>query len=278
MIEHRVGAMRLRRVHRGVFVAGCAPLGARGRWMAAVLAVGDGRLWHPFEDGAVALSYRSASSLAELEQGGAEMIEVSGPLPARHRPGIRTHQAMLPADEVTLVDGIPVTTVARTLLDLAGVLPVARVERLLERAEGLGGADGPTPATLVSRYPGRRGVARLRLALGLTEGAAPVLRSEFEARFRSWLREHRLPEPACNVRIHAGGREYESDCVWRDAGLIVELDGRETHGTRAAFERDRARDRALQAAGWRVIRVTWTQLQTDPLLLVDLARALKTAC
>jgi very-short-patch-repair endonuclease len=115
---------------------------------------------------------------------------------------------------------------------------------------------------------------RAILADGRVAERAP--RSELEDRFLAFLETHGLPRPATNAGVQVRGGWFECDCVWHSARLIVELDGRETHMTTAAFERDRARDRALAAAGWRVVRVTWRQLhQRRPLLASELGALLR---
>jgi very-short-patch-repair endonuclease len=227
--------------------------------MAAVLAVGAGAV----------LSHRPAAALWDMRRSESARIEVSADRQRSSRRGITVHHTPLPSDEVTAVDGIPVTTVARTLLDLATVLPRAQLERALERAEGLRLAS-PTPLiALLSRYPTRQGTRVLR---ELCETVHPTLtRSELEERFLTFLDAHSLPRPEVNVWLG----DIEVDFLWRRERLIVELDGKETHLTADAFERDRARDRALQAQGWRVIRITWQQLHEDGwALATDLARLL----
>jgi hypothetical protein len=231
--------------------------------MAAVLAAGR----------AAVLSHRSAGALWDLRPSASGRPEVTAPSQCR-RAGLRTYQAELEPDEVTQVDGIPVTTVARTLLDLAAVLPPSQLERAVERAEALGLADTVPLAALLERHGGRRGTAALREVL--QGGVQPVLtREELEARFLTFLDAHDLPRPAVNEDLHLAGRWIQPDFLWREQRLIVELDGHETHRTRAAFERDRERDRILQAAGWRVVRITWRQLHEDPdAIAADLLRLL----
>ena len=125
---------------------------------------------------------------------------------------------------------------------------------------------------LVARHPGRRGVATLRALLADAALGTTVTRQELEHVFAAFVKEAGLPRPATNVLVEG----YEVDAVWRDARLIVELDGRAVHSTRRAFESDRARDRALTVAGWRVIRVTWRQLHRDRAALAgDLHRLAK---
>jgi predicted transcriptional regulator of viral defense system len=265
-IEWRLRNRRLHRVHQNVYAVGHRVLSVRGRWMAAVLAAGPGAV----------LSHRDAGALLGLRASAGGLVEVTAP--RRHnRPGLRIHRADLAPDEVTEVDGIPVTTVARTLLDLAAVLPRAQVERAIERAEALGLADTVSLDALLQRHRGRRGTATLREARDT--GIEPALtRSELEDRFLTFLDARGLPRPEVNVDLQLAGRWIQPDFLWRDQRLIVELDGHQTHGTRAAFERDRERDRILQADGWRVIRVTWRQLHDDPDAVArDLAGALSSA-
>jgi very-short-patch-repair endonuclease len=214
--------------------------------MAATLAAGG------------ALSHRSAAALWLLRP--STYVEISAP--GRHRRGaIRAHRLPLPADEVTEVRGIPVTTVPRTLFDLASVLARHQVERAIEEAEIRGLRDPLSLSDLLARYPDRRGASIIRAIL---RDGARVLRSELEARFAAFLQDMGLPAPKWNVSLLVAGRRIECDCVWQKPRAIVELDGRAIHDTAAAFERDRVRDRMLQARGWRLVRVTWRQLHDDP--------------
>jgi very-short-patch-repair endonuclease len=180
----------------------------------------------------------------------------------RHsRRGIVVHQLTLRADEITSERGVPITTPHRTLFDLAAVLPRANVERAIHQAELRRLYDRLSLPDLLDRYPSRRGSATIRAIL--QDGVSPT-RSDLEADFLAFLRAAGLPSPAVNAPLLIHGVPIEGDCVWRDARLIVELDGRATHGTPAAFESDRARDRKLQALGWRTARITWRQLTDEP--------------
>ncbi len=263
-IFHRLARGRLHEVHSGVYAAGHRLLSDQGRWMAAVLAGPPGTV----------LSHRSAAALWEIRPHRGGRAEVTHRRQIHGSPGVLPHRALLPADEITRVDGIPVTTVARTILDLAAVLDCAGVERALNEAEVRRLGGDLSLARLVGRYPGRRGVACVRRLL-LERAPSALTRSELEERFLALIRDHGLPRPLVNAGLFAGGRWYEADCVWREQRLVVELDGRAFHATTSAFERDRARDRALQVAGWRVVRVTWRQLDSEPEAVVaDLRRLL----
>ena len=181
------------------------------------------------------------------------------------------HRSALPPDEVAAIDGIPVTTVPRTLLDLAAVLRPALVERAINEAEYLRLTDSLSLDDVLTRYPRRKGSAAIKAILERGRAGSDRQRSELEVRFIEFLDAYGLSRPAMNAQVEAGGTLYECDCVWRAAGLIVELDSRRSHDTNAGFERDRARDRVLAVAGWRVIRVTWRALHEDhSSLAVDL--------
>ena len=167
------------------------------------------------------------------------------------------------------MEGIPLTGLSRTLLDLATVLPSHQVERAFNEAQVRALSDTLSLPDLIERYPRRRGIRTVKAIL---DTGPAFTRSELEARFAAFRRRADLPSPSLNAVVEG----YECDCVWPNRGVIVELDGRASHATAAAFENDRLRDRALIAAGWRVIRVTWRQLHDEPeALAVDLGRILR---
>jgi very-short-patch-repair endonuclease len=195
-----------------------------------------------------------------------DRLEVTAPAYLA-RPGIHIHTSSVPRDETTTVGGIPVTGVSRTLLDLASVLRPHQLERTVHEVDVRRLTDAVSLHELVSRYPRRPGVPAIKRLL---EVEASPTRSELEARFLAFLRANRLPRHQSDVLVEG----LECDFVWRRQGVIVELDGRTFHDTAAAFERDRARDRRLQAAGWRVIRVTWRQLHGEPDALAADLRAI----
>ena len=193
----------------------------------------------------------------------------------RARPGIVVHRSVLPSDEITTLGGIPVTTVPRTLLDLAAVLSRSRLERIANEAEIRELADPLSLADLIERHPHRPGVPAARAVVGALRWGTNLVRGELEDRFRRFVRSRGLPPPQLNVPILVDGCWLECDCVWPAARLIVELDGRAVHDTAAAFERDRERDRMLHGSGWRVVRVTWRQLHGDgELVAADLRKLL----
>lgn len=180
----------------------------------------------------------------------------------------------LEQDEVTERHGLRVTTAARTLLDLAAVVRRSELERALHEAEVQRLGDTVPLPTLLERHRGRRGTATLRAILDDATLGAGVPRSELEDVFAGFVARHELPRPQLNRLVEG----FLADAVWPAARLVAELDGHATHHTRRRFESDRARDRALQVAGWRVARITWRQLHDEPArLAADLRRLLHAA-
>jgi very-short-patch-repair endonuclease len=246
-IGRRVKDGRLWRIHRGVYAVGRPTLTLQGRLMAAVLSCGPG----------AAASHYAAGVLQGLlkERGPRIDVTVPGSGGRRRRGVVIIHRAALPEGEVTTVDGIPVTSPARTVLDLAGFLPRRQLERVIDEAEYLRlDLSGLKPRR------GRPGSAMLKHVLAEHKPGSTRTRSELEERMLSLLRRFRLPAPDMNVQIEG----YEADFVWRDHHLILETDGWRAHGTRDAFERDRRRDADLVAAGWRVLRVSYKRLEREP--------------
>jgi very-short-patch-repair endonuclease len=258
-IEHRVRLGRLRPVHRGVYTIGHRLLTQDGRWMAAVLAYGPGTV----------LSHRAAAALWGMR--GGTWVEVTVASGRRARDGIQVHRAALPEDERTTHREIPTTTVPRTLLDLSAGVTKRHLRGALREAEHLRLSDPLSLHDIVARYPRRPGLKAIKALLAEASVGARIIRSELEERFQDFLVRAGLPLPQTNVVIEG----YEVDCVWPEQRLIVELDGHASHSPTHAFELDRARDRRLEAAGWRVIRITWRQLEQEPdLVEADLRRLL----
>jgi len=254
-IEQRLARSHLHRVHSGVYAVGHRLIPKKGLWMAAVLAAGPKAV----------LSHHSAAALWGLRGYSERAVAVTAPHKSTSSKVIRRHYSLLPADETTIRVGIPVTTVPRTILDLAATEPEDVVESLLREMEYLELRDRLSLRDLVERYPGRRGVRKVRVALKwLEEGPAGRRRQGLEERFAPFLRKHRLPLPRFNDWIFLNGKRYQVDCHWPGTNQIVELDGWKGHRTRTAFREDRARDRALRVAGYSVTRLTWAQLDDEP--------------
>jgi very-short-patch-repair endonuclease len=274
-IRRRLDAGRLYLLHRGVYAVGYPELTQEGIWIAGVFGSGKGAV----------LSHRSAAALWRLLLPSPNFVEVTVPIARSPGAGIRAHASRVPAEEITEHKGIRVTTVARTLLDLAAVASKPVVARAFREAQieprPREARAGPrvtldAVAGLLDRHPGRRGNAIVRELLAGAGFGSGVTRSGLEAAFTRFLRRYSLPAPDRNFHMRVGALELEADCVWPDARVIVELDGRQFHDTATAFEEDRARDRALAAHGWTVVRVTWKQLQRDALQLArDLRRLLR---
>jgi hypothetical protein len=208
--------------------------------MAAVLAGGPDTV----------LAGRSAAALWRIRNSARPVVEVIAPRRVDVH-GIEAHRIELPDDEMTIERGIPVTTPARTLFDLAAVISEYHLRAAFQEAE-IRRLTSPTSLdALLERYPGRRGTTSLRRIVAEHE-SQPIPTSLLERRFLALLDAHGLPRPQINRLTDHG----EIDATWPEHRLIVECDGFATHGTREAFEPDRAKDRALRVAGWRVIRIT----------------------
>src|SRR4051812_855658 len=250
-IAHRLAAGRLHRVHQGVYAVGHTVLGVRGRWMAAVLACGP----------AAALSHASAAALWEIRASDAVYTDVTARRTGRKRPGIRIHRPRtLPASEVSERHGIPTTTPARTILDLAATLQPDRLNYVLDAAERRQLTDYPALDALARAHPGHRGAAKLRRALRTHTAGAVLTKSELERRFLALCKERGLPQPMVNVH-HAG---VEVAFLSPEPRAAVEPDGWESPRTRQAFERARRRDAALTRAGSRTPRFTHRRVIHEP--------------
>jgi very-short-patch-repair endonuclease len=221
------------------------------------------------------LSHWSAAALWMIRPNSRSRIDVTVAHRSRSSRSICRHVSVRPVDERTAEEGIPVTTVPRTIFDLAATEPVEVVKNMLRESEFRQLYDRLSLWDLVERYPGRRGVRKVRAALeGIKEEPAGPKRSRLEERFAPFLRQHRLPLPRFNDWIAVGNRNFQVDCHWPGTGQIVELDGWEGHGTRSAFREDRARDRVLSAAGYTVTRITWNQLDDEAVAIAADLRSL----
>ncbi len=264
VIDRRVKQGRLEPLHPGVYRVG--PLRDRHeREAAAVAACGA----------TAALSHRTAAALWNLvppppRQRPVHVTVVGGALRVR---GVRVHRSRtLHRRERTTLSSLPVTTPARTILDLAATTHLREVEQAFARADRQGLANRKEIERVLARHVRPRGATALRALL--EQNRAPLLtRSEAEARFLDLVRKAGLPDPEANVRIN--GRE--ADFLWRASRVAVEIDGFAYHRSRAAFEDDRTRDAALAAEGFRTLRFTWRRMVGEPRVVVDtLTRALFT--
>ncbi len=249
-ITDRIDAARLAALHREVFTVGHRRVDRRGRWWAGLLAYGDGTV----------LSHRSAAALWGFarERSTVEVTAPRGRQGIHRRTGLWIHRCRLGPEDRAVHTGIPVTTVARTLFDLAEVLDFQRLQRAWEEADRLNLLQLRAVAEVCERGHGRRALRPIRRLLASAH-ASTRTRSPLEDRFLRFCRRHRLPPPATNVTVLG----HEVDAAWPAAGLVVELDSWEFHAHRAAFERDRARDTRLLLAGYRTIRVTHRRLTEE---------------
>jgi very-short-patch-repair endonuclease len=251
-IERWASCGRLRPIHRDVFAVGHMPPSQRARWLAAVLACGNGAL----------LSHGSAAALWGLARSRGSRADVTAARgrqgnPARDR--IRLHRGKIDREDRASQAGIPVTTVARTLFDLAEVVAFSQLEAAWEEADRLNLLRLAALERVCERGYGRHALRPIRRLLSEAR-AAEATRSPLESRFAAFRRKQRLPPAATNVDVLG----HEVDVLWPAARLVIELDSWEHHGHRAAFERDRARDPKLLLAGYRTIRVTHRRLDREP--------------
>jgi very-short-patch-repair endonuclease len=239
----------------------------RGEFMAAVLACGPDAV----------LSHRSAAYLWGLVDEREELIDVTAPNRRGRSPaGVVAHRdgSLQPIDKVKLY-GVPCSSLARTLLDYARVVPKWELRKAVGRAEVLRILDPAAMRSVLRRGHGRRGVARLRLIIETLHPQTRRTRSELERLFLAMCVKAGLPQPETNVWLDVpAGNPLQADFLWRDARLIVEADSREFHDTPTAFEEDRKREQRFQAAAWRVSRCTWSQVEREPQRLAATIRAL----
>jgi very-short-patch-repair endonuclease len=232
--------------------------------LAAVLACGPDAV----------LSHRSAAALWGIRETAQTLIDVTVPRRGHNRGGITLHRATLHPDDKATLDHIPTTSLPRTLLDLASLVPLKAVVRALEEAERKRLIDTRAIHGLLERANGHRGAGTLSQALASYDPQATQTRSELERRFLALTRKAGLPPSTLNTLVE----QFEVDVLWPEQKLIVELDGYAYHRTRKSFERDRRRDAALLTAGYRTLRVTALRLDNEPeAILAELGALLNAA-
>ncbi|MGO9496184.1 MAG: DUF559 domain-containing protein [Solirubrobacteraceae bacterium] len=246
-IGYRAQTGRLHRIHRGVYAVGHRKLTRQGHRMAAVLAYGPDAV----------LSHRSAAAHWDLGSG-SYRIEVTTPKERRSRQTIRVHTATLHEEDRTTHDGIPITTVARTIHDLAARSSTDQLTYLIEAADRKDRLDLQALDRAIARRPPAPGTKRLKAVLATYRGPADT-RSHLERGFRKLIAKAGLPEPQFNVVV-AG---LTVDVYWPQWRLVVELDSGLYHDTPRGFETDRIRDAIVQKAGVRVLRVTDERFDHD---------------
>jgi very-short-patch-repair endonuclease len=222
--------------------------------MAAVMACGSQAV----------LSHLDAAALWKIYDGEGALVHVTRTTTAGQRlTGVRVHRARsLQAGDVTVKDGIPVTSMARTLVDLTDVLGPDRILRAMREADFLRILDLDALNAAVERAHGRRRISALKQALA-HHRPGQIVRGELEHRFLELVREAGLPAPETNIKVQTRRLRYQIDCLWPEQGVAVELDGRDAHARTLAFESDRRKDNALNAIGLRPLRFTWHRVKDE---------------
>lgn len=263
-VDRWAAAGRLRRLHPGVFAVGHAILVPDGRRLAAVLACGPSAV----------LSFGDAGAVWGLCRSWGSLFHVTvPPTNARsgQRPGIHVHVSPLRPDEMVIRDGIPVTSVARTLLDHASVSSNQRVAEAVDAAFALQLYDQRAIDRVTGR--GRAGSARLRKVVAARHPESHASKSNWERAMLRLLDAHDIPRPQVNALIQRAG--IRPDLLWRIPKVAVEWDSWAHHHTREQFEEDHKRTLMLQRLGYTVLRFTWRQVQDEPeLVIADIRREL----
>jgi predicted transcriptional regulator of viral defense system len=240
-VAQRRASGRLHVKYRGVYAVGHARLSQRGLWMAAVLAAGEGAV----------LSHLAAAKLWEIWRRKVTGTDVTTPRQRRDRPGVRVHRARrLDPRDTTVHDGIPVTTVPRTLVDLSSVLTAAQLANVIHEAAFRNRFDVEATRRATERAAGRRELDVLATALDAHLSGSAGTRSALEDRYLSQFERAGLPAPLVNTKV----ADIEVDFHWPEQELCFEIDGPGHRRPRTRAE-DRVRDATLRAAGKEVIRV-----------------------
>jgi hypothetical protein len=243
---------RLHPVYRGVYAVGHPIVGREGRLMAAALACGPNAF----------VSHRSAAGLWGLLDDARSVIDVVAAANRRSRRGILFHRVRrLDPGDCGRIDNIPVTSLPRTLLDIAAVIPQRRLVYALEKAEKLGVFDLKAIRACTARNKGHHGLRALTAAIEAIEPEAAHAHDGLERLFIAFCKRYELPAPAMNAVVEEG---LTVDALWKEQRVIVELDSWTHHRTRKAFENDRRRDATLKLAGHEVLRVTDRWLKNEP--------------
>jgi len=263
-IKYRVATGRLHALpgHRAVFQVGHVARTPLTMYWAAHLAIGPSSV----------ISHRSAAAVRELRTSRSAFVELTVPGPSRRRGrGLRVHRTTwLPACDVTEVDGLPVTSVARTLLDLGAVVPARQVERAFDQADVANVLDLADVQRVLQDGRARPGCAKLRTVVARDTAGTTLTETELEELLLAIVRRAGLPDPICQYPV----LEYRADLCWPAARVIAEADG-PAHDTPAGRVHDARRDVRLQNAGWRVLRFPKREILGDPVYVADaIGRAL----
>jgi hypothetical protein len=259
-IERRIESGRLHHVRAGIYAVGRPSLTDKGRWMAAVLACGEGAV----------LSHSSAAALWRIGQEQCGLVEISLPGSSRRRrPGLRIHRrpSLNRQRDLTREHGIPATTPVQTLIDMALRLDRLGVERMINEADKYNLAHPPQLREALDSRAGEPGVAKLRFILD--RRTFRLTKEELERRFLPLAVKAGLPTPLTGQSVN----EFEVDFYWPDLGLVVETDGLRYHRTPAEQARDRLRDQTHIAAGLTPLRFTHEQVRYEPVHVLAVLQA-----
>src|SRR3954447_19996662 len=258
-IQRMIRAGWLHPLHVGVYAVGHRAVPWLGRCRAGVFAAGRHAV----------LSHQPAASLWEIHRTSSPKVHVTAPRSRVGSGDLVVHRVRsLHPEDVAEIDGIPMTSLARTLLDNAEVLPMRQVIRMIEAAERRQVFDLRALERLLARSHGRHGVKPLRVALGELNGEPARVNSDSGRELIGFRDDHDIPRPELNVIVEG----YEVDALWRRAKLVVELDSWSHHRGRTAFENDRVKLATLQLAGYVVLPITWRRLEREP---EEVARQIK---
>jgi hypothetical protein len=274
-VSSKVAADRSRdgsyhRIHRGVYTVGHRAVSRGTLLRAALLACGEGAV----------VSHGTAAAFHGLWDSWPTLIDVTVPVEAgRKIDGIRCRRCRYPEpEEIEIRRGVTCTTPARTLVDLAGMVGLPILKKTVGRTAIRKKLDLQAVDLAIHSAKGRRGLKALELALlpyRTKDGKALDVRSDFETLVLPELIELGSLRPQVNAPLHIDDERFLVDFLWEEARVIVETDGRETHETPEAFQSDRRRDQFLAAAGYRVLRVTWSQIHGERDAVLDrISRAL----
>lgn len=254
-IRRAVRAGHLHRLHQGVYAVGHRALTHRSRWKAATMAGGSSAF----------LSHGPAAELERMLREKGRPVELTiASNTGRSRRGLRIHRvATLQLDETTCIDGIPCTTPARTIVDLAAAGNRRELGWAVKEGEGKI-FQRDDVELILARHPSCPGTPLLVEMLALRDPAAGLTDSELEDIFVALCRRYGIPLPEIAVTLHANGARHRADFVWPQLRLVVETDGRRWHSGKFATSLDEIRDRDLTIAGYRVQRLTWRQILLDP--------------
>jgi hypothetical protein len=250
-VTRRVRDGRLHRLYRGVYAVGHRGLTLRGRFRAAVLACGEGAV----------LSHFAAAAFWGFWTWAERRIDVTVPGGARDFDGLCVHRSRARQRDVLVRDDIPVTTPARTLLDLAAVLPAKGLRSMVRRAEAQRAVSIRQIVDVCDRSPGHHGITRLRAVIA--DGPAPT-RTDLEDLLLDLLDRGGIERPEINAPMRFGIETIVPDYLWRARGVAIEADSVTWHEHKLTREHDAYKQAQLEAAGLRVLRITWAQITRSP--------------